>query len=291
MTPNGAVRVAADGGVAHVTIDHGAMNLLDAALLEDLDVVSSELAVDGSVRTVVIESANPEFFIAHSDVRGLIGRGTPHAPRRERLSRFAEMTERFRTMPKVTIAVIDGVVRGGGCEFILGLDLRFAARESAVFGFPEVALGIFPGGGGTQRLPALVGRARALELVATADDFDAVTAERYGLINRALPRSELRPFVERLARRIASFAGSGVAYAKTAMAVAEHGIRDGLLEEHRLFREILDTPEATQTLQDFLAAGGQTPEYELDLGDHLPPPRQSASRDHRGPDQQQRETS
>jgi enoyl-CoA hydratase/carnithine racemase len=290
VTSNGTVHVSAGGGVARVTIDHGPMNLLDAALLEDLDDVSSELAADGSVRAVVVDSANSEFFIAHSDVRDLIGRGTPHASRRERLSRFAEVTERFRTMPKMTMAVIDGAVRGGGCEFILALDLRFAARETAVFGFPEVALGIFPGGGGTQRLPALVGRARALELIASADDFDAVTAERYGLINRALARSDLGPFVERLATRIASFAGSGVAYTKTAMAGAEDAIRAGLLEEHRLFREILATPEATETLEDFLEAGGQTREYELGLGGRLPPPRRSASRDHRGPDQQQRET-
>jgi enoyl-CoA hydratase/carnithine racemase len=220
---------------------------------------------------VVFDSADPEFFIAHADVEGMIGRGDPQATRRARLSRFARMTERYRTMPKATIALIEGRARGGGSEFALALDMRFAARETAILAQPEVALGIPPGGGATQRLPQLAGRARALEAILGGDDLDAETAERYGWINRALPRAELRPFVERLARRIASFPAPAIAHAKAAVDAAAPSHFDGLLEEHRRLRLALATPEATAAMRAFLAAGGQTRAYELDLGARLQP--------------------
>jgi enoyl-CoA hydratase/carnithine racemase len=270
--PYSALRVAAAGGIARVTIDHPPLNLLDAALLDDLDRAGQALAGDDAVRVVVVDSADPEFFIAHADVRGMIGRGDARAQRRARLSRFAELTERWRTMPKATIAVIEGRARGGGSEFALALDMRFAARETAVLAQPEVGIGIPPGGGATQRLPRLTGRGRALEIVLGGDDFDADTAARYGWVNRALPAAELRPFVDRLAARIAAFPAPAVAAAKAALDAGEASFEAGLLEEHRLLRRALATPEATAAMERFLAAGGQTREYELDLGARLAPP-------------------
>jgi enoyl-CoA hydratase/carnithine racemase len=271
MTDDGyaALRMTIGGGIARVTIDHPPLNLLDATLLEDLDAAGRALAADDDVRVVVVDSADPEFFIAHADVRGMIGRGDARAERRERLSRFAEMTERWRTMPKATIAVIAGRARGGGSEFALALDMRFAARETAVLAQPEVGLGIPPGGGATQRLPRLAGRGRALEVILGGEDFDADTAERYGWINRALPAAELDPFVDRLAARIASLPAPAVAAAKAAIDAGEAPIADGLREEHRLLRRALATPEATAAMERFLAAGGQTREYERDLGARL----------------------
>jgi enoyl-CoA hydratase/carnithine racemase len=270
--PYSALRVAAAGGIARVTIDHPPLNLLDAALLDDLDRAGQALAGDDAVRVVVVDSADPEFFIAHADVRGMIGRGDAQAQRRARLSRFAELAERWRTMPKATIAVIEGRTRGGGNEFALALDMRFAARETAVLAQPEVGLGIPPGGGATQRLPRLTGRGRALEIVLGGDDFDADTAARYGWVNRALPAAELRPFVDRLAARIAAFPAPAVAAAKAALDAGEASFEAGLLEEHRLLRRALATPEATAAMERFLAAGGQTREHELDLGARLAPP-------------------
>jgi enoyl-CoA hydratase/carnithine racemase len=271
MTDDGyaALRVAIDRGVARMTIDHPPLNLLDATLLGDLDRAGRALAADGTVRVVVVDSADPEFFIAHADVREMIGRGDAQAERRERLSRFAEMTERWRTMPKATIAVIAGRARGGGSEFALALDMRFAARETAVLAQPEVALGIPPGGGATQRLPRLAGRGRALEAILGGEDFDADTAERYGWVNRSLPAGDLDAYVERLAARIASFPAPAVAAAKAAIDAGEAPVADGLREEHRLLRRALATPEATAAMEGFLAAGGQTREYERDLGARL----------------------
>ena len=126
------------------------------------------------------------------------------------------MCDRFRTMPKATIAKIEGICRGGGSEFALACDMRFAAIGRAVLGQPEVALGIIPGGGGSVRLPRLVGRGRALEIVLGCGDFDAVAAERYGYVNRALSENEIGPFVDKLARRIASFPAAAIRLGKEA---------------------------------------------------------------------------
>jgi enoyl-CoA hydratase/carnithine racemase len=266
-----ALRLAVTGGVGRVTLDHPPLNLLDATLLDDLDRAGRALAAEERVRVVVVDSADPEFFIAHADVGGMIGRGDARAERRARLSRFAALTEQWRTMPKATIAMIEGRARGGGSEFALALDMRFAARETAVLAQPEVGLGIPPGGGATQRLPRLTGRGRALEIVLGGEDFDANTAERYGWVNRALPAAELRPFVDRLAARIAAFPAPAVAAAKAAVDAGEAALEHGLLEEHRLLRQALATPEATAAMERFLAAGGQTREHELDLGARLGP--------------------
>jgi enoyl-CoA hydratase/carnithine racemase len=148
---------------------------------------------------------------------------------------------------------------------VLSMDMRFAALGRARLAQPEVALGIIPGGGGTQRLPRLVGRSRALEVIAGCDDIDAEVAERWGYVNRALPQDELRPFVDALARRIASFPAEAVAHAKAAVLAAEPDPVPGLLEEARRFNETLALEETRARMEGFLAAGGQTREVELEL--------------------------
>src|SRR5207244_12298308 len=127
---------------------------------------------------------------------------------------------RWRTLPQVTIAQREGRARGGGSEFVVCVDLRFGAIGRASLGQPEVAVGILPGGGGTQRLPRLMGRSRALEVVLGCDDYDTELAERYGWINRALPPADIGPFVDRLARRIAAFPPQAVRLAKRAVEAA-----------------------------------------------------------------------
>jgi len=133
---------------------------------------------------------------------------------------------------------------------------------------PEVASGIIPGGGGSTRLPRLIGRGRALEVIMSCEDFSAELAERYGYINRALPPQELSPFVDRLARRIASFPAEAIALAKTAVDAGEGmPTRDALLEEEHCMNQALATQAARDGMQAFLDAGGQTREVELELGD------------------------
>nr|MBA2281631.1 enoyl-CoA hydratase/isomerase family protein [Acidimicrobiia bacterium] len=195
------LRTERDGRVATLWLDHPPINLLDLDLMVAIDGATAELAADEAISVVVLRSAVPGWFIAHADVGLLLGLDPATAgPPPEGLGFFHVMVERLRTMPKLTIAVIEGVARGGGSELALACDVRIAST-AAVLGQPEVALGILPGGGGTQRLARLLGRARALEAVLGCDDVDGATAERWGWVNRALPPAEVEPFVDRLARR------------------------------------------------------------------------------------------
>ena len=259
------LHVRVDRGVAFVTIDHPPINLLDLALMRELDDIGREVEADDAVRVVLFDSADPEFFIAHADV-SLIERLPTNAPRPTTLGFFHVMVERFRTMPKATIGKIEGRARGGGSEFLLSLDLRFGALGRAVLAQPEVALGIIPGGSGTQRLPRLIGRARALEVILGCDDVSAELAERWGYLNRALPPAELGPFVERLALRIASFPAEAIALAKTAVDAAALPTEPGLLEEADCFNRSLGTAAARARMARFLELGGQTRAVEMDLG-------------------------
>jgi enoyl-CoA hydratase/carnithine racemase len=259
-----ALRIRVERGVAFATIDHPPINLFDAALIVDLDRFGREVEADSEVRVVVIDSADPELFIAHADVNLILQ--LPREPQSAptELSVFQAMVDRFRTMPKVTIAVIEGRARGGGSELVLAMDMRFAARGKALLAQPEVAVGIIPGGGGTQRLPRLVGRARALEIVLGCNDIDADLAERWGYVNRALAEDELRPFVDALARRIASFPAEAIAHAKAAVTAAEPDVVPGLLDEAHLFGQTLAAKETITRMERFLELGGQTREFELD---------------------------
>jgi enoyl-CoA hydratase/carnithine racemase len=259
-----ALRIRIERGVAFATIDHPPINLFDAALIADLDRFGREVEADSEVRVVVIDSADPEFFIAHADVNLILRLPRDPQPAPTELPVFQAMVDRFRTMPKVTIAVIEGRARGGGSELVLAMDLRFAARGKALLAQPEVAVGIIPGGGGTQRLPRLVGRARALEIVLGCEDIDADLAERWGYVNRALAEDELRPFVDALAHRIASFPADAIAHAKAAVTAAEPDLVPGLLDEAHRFAQTLAAKETITRMERFLALGGQTREFELD---------------------------
>jgi enoyl-CoA hydratase/carnithine racemase len=253
-------------GVATVTIDNPPINLFDLGLYIAMTEMAQRLATDPAVRVVVLRSANPEFFIAHFDVTLIQGLPTDAGTPTE-LNDFHVMCEAFRTMPKATIAVIEGRVGGGGSELALSCDMRFAALGQAVFNQPEVALGILPGGSGTVRLPRLIGRSRALEVILGCDDVSAELAERWGWVNRALLPDELWPFVDRLARRIASFPPYAVAAAKAAVLRAEKDVTADLLLEGGAFNDTLGHPSTVDALAAFMARGGQTREGELRLGD------------------------
>ena len=259
------LRVRVEEGVARVTIDHPPINLFDLALMREVDRIGTEVAADPAVKVVVFDSANPDFFIAHADVELILRLPTEAPPRPTALGFFHAMVDRFRTMPKVSVAMIEGRARGGGSEFVLSLDLRFGALGRAILAQPEVALGIIPGGSGTQRLPRLIGRARALEVILGCEDVPADLAERWGYLNRALPPAELGPFVDRLARRIASFPAEAIALAKQAVNAAERPTVEGLLEEADCFNQSLATRPARQRMARFLEVGGQTRDVELDL--------------------------
>jgi enoyl-CoA hydratase/carnithine racemase len=256
------LRISVADGVCRATIDNPPINLADLGLIIEADRFAQEVAADDEVRVVVVDSADPDFFVAHADVTLLQGLPTDDVSLHDELSTFHTIVERFRTMPKATIAVIEGIARGGGSEFALSFDMRFAALGKAVFAQPEVSVGIIPGGGATQRLPRLVGRGRALEIVLGGNDIDAETAERWGYVNRALPPGELGPFVDALAARIASFPLDAISRAKQAVDTALGDPSIGLNVEDQLFRQTLALPDTARRMQAFMDAGGQTREVE-----------------------------
>lgn len=257
------VSVELDAGVATVTIDNPPINLFDLGLYGSMVRVSEDLRDDDDVRAVVVRSANPDFFIAHFDV-SLILRLPQGQPAPESLNDFHRMCENFRTMAKPTICVIEGRVGGGGSELALSMDIRYAS-PGAVFSQPEVALGIIPGGSGTVRLPRLIGRSRAMEVILGCGDVDAATAHEWGWVNRVLED----PFdaATALARRIASFPPEAVKAAKRSILRADDHIVDDLLAEAGEFNSLLSDPRARAAMGNFLVRGGQTREGELRLGD------------------------
>src|ERR1700712_3578431 len=261
------IRVAVADGICRATIDHPPINLLDVRLMTELGRLTQDVAADDEVRVLIVDSADPDFFIAHADVGLIMDIPTDNTALHDELSPFHAAMESFRLLPKATIAVIEGICRGGGSEWAMAFDMRYAALGRAVFGQPEVALGIIPGGGGTQRLPRLVGRGRALEVILGGMDVDAATAESWGYVDRALPPEKLRRFVDKLAARIAAAPLDAVAAAKQAVDAATGDLATGLRVEDQLFRETLAQPAARQRLQAVIDAGAQTREFEL--GDRL----------------------
>ena len=267
------LRVDVADRVAVATIDAPPINVMTVPMLVDLMRFGTAVADDDEVGVVVFRSADPDFFIAHFDVESILAMPTDEpAERSGTPNGFHRMCEIYRTMPKPTIVEIAGRVGGGGNEFAMACDMRFGAIGRTIINQMEVPLGILPGGGGTQRLPRLVGRGRALEIILGGIDVDAATAERWGLLNRALAPDELTPYVDGLARRIASFPPEAVALAKESIGnVDTMSMVDGLAEEAHLFERTLRIPGTAERMRSFLERGGQTRETELNIADAFGP--------------------
>ena len=256
------------GRVATVTISNPPINLITRQLYAELAALSEELRDDTQLTVVVVRSADPDFFLAHFDVEAILGFPVDQdAQYSAELNEYHTMCERFRTMDKVTIAQIEGRVGGGGSELACGFDMRFGVRGRTKINQMEVPLGILPGGTGTQRLPRLVGRARAMEIVLGGDDLDAETAERWGYLNRIFEPDEIGPFVDALAARIASFPVDAVRLAKQAVNGFDQPLQEGLADEAYLFQRLLRTEGAARNMRKFLQIGGQTREGELRVGE------------------------
>jgi enoyl-CoA hydratase/carnithine racemase len=263
------LRIAVEGRIVTATIDNPPINLITRELYGELARLAQELEADDAALVFVLKSADPDFFMAHFDVEAILSMPTETPPARAAWDANAwhVMCERFRTMDKVTIAQIAGRVGGGGAEISASFDMRFGALGRTVINQMEVPIGILPGGTGTQRLPRLLGRGRALEVVLGGVDLDAETAERWGWLNRALPPAELGPFVDALARRIAGFPPQAVRLAKRAVLAAEPAPHQGLAEESFLFQQLIRTDEGRRAMRRFLELGGQTREGELKVAE------------------------
>jgi enoyl-CoA hydratase/carnithine racemase len=256
--------VRRDGGVLFVDIDAPPMNLLGTALVRDLVSLIRDAEADRTVRVIVFRSADPDYFISHVDVTQI----AEYRAEAAKLTGEPSIALLFRHLSAsrvISIAQIEGRARAAGSEFVVACDMRFAARGSAIFCQFEPALGMLPGGGATQHLTRLLGRARALEVVLGAEDFDADLAERYGWVNRALPADELDGFVSALAHRIAAFPAAGHALVKERVNAIALAPTDDFRRDSDLFGQAASTPAGQRELAAALERGLQTRDAELDL--------------------------
>lgn len=236
--------MALDGKLT-VTFDHPPMNIQDLSMIDDLNSLAQTLEQDNVIKVVVFQSAHPEIFIAHADTNFLKDMSTTPISREDvTLTDLQKVLERISKLPQATIAKIEGFARGGGHEFALACDMRFAARGKAIFMQMEVGMGILPCGGGSSRMARQVGLGRALEIILSAQDFDADQAQTYGTINKALNADEIGAYVDALADRIARFHSGAIAACKSAVyASVDKPIAEALREEaYQLYQATSTTP-------------------------------------------------
>jgi enoyl-CoA hydratase/carnithine racemase len=247
-----------------ITFSNPPINMFLPSTIVELGALIADLEADPSVKVVVFQSANPEFFVAHLDVARA-------AERPGVLDQWRDVVLRLSSAPFVSIAKIRGRTRGIGNEFVLACDMRFASRQNTLLGQPEIGVGLVPGGGGLEWLPRLVGRSRALEIVLSADDFDTDVAERYGWINRALDDNILDSFVETLVRRLTSFDREALATAKSQISRTGMPSAAELQSSNDLFFPTLAWPSAQARRAKIRNIGyGVRSDFELNFGQHLP---------------------
>jgi enoyl-CoA hydratase/carnithine racemase len=247
-----------------ITFNNPPINMFVPTTIDELATLVAELEAAPSVKVVVFQSADPDYFVAHLDV-------AKAAERPEVLRVWRDIVLRLASMPVVSIAKIRGRARGIGNEFVLACDMRFASRQNTLFGNPEVGVGLVPGGGAMEWLPRQVGRSRALEIVLGADDFDADIAERYGWINRALDDDDLDAFVDTLSRRLASFDRETLAPAKAQINRFGTPTVGELQSSIDMFFSSLASPGAqARRVKVRAMAYGVPGDFELNFGKYLP---------------------
>ena len=258
-----------DRGVLFATIANPPVNVMTATLFAELAAFTVEVETDDAVRVVVFQSADPEFFIAHFDIELILAFPTDKPAKRTDTSNdFHRMCERVRTMPKATLVKLGGRAGGGGNEFAASCDMRYGVRGKTLISQMEVALGIIPGGTGTQRLPRLVGRGRAMEICLGCEDIDAETACAWGYLNRIFDSVEaMNDWVDRFAYRVAGWPAEAIALCKASIDNAERDLDEALLEEAYLFQQSLRGPRARSCMERALALGAQTREGEVRIGE------------------------
>ena len=246
-----------------ITFNSPPINMFVPDTLVELGALLTDIEADPFLKAVVFQSSNPEFFIAHLDVAKAVKRP-------EVLGLWRDFVLRLSSSPVVSIAKIRGRTRGIGNEFVLACDMRFASRQSALFGNPEVGVGLVPGGGALEWLPRVVGRSRALEIVLSGDDFDADIAERYGWVNRTLDDGDLDSFVDALVRRLASFDREALGAAKAQLNRFGTPTATELQSSNDLIFSMLALPSAQARRAKIGNIGyGLRSDFELNFGRYL----------------------
>lgn len=244
------VDVQRDAGLAVVSLNKPPVNALDAEFLQQIGTAVAELERDDAVRAVMFRSAIPGIFIAGADINAFKRPETTTAA----IGAFQDCFNRIEGLPKPTIAAIGGHALGGGCEFTLACDFRLMVDDHrSLIGLPEVTLGIFPGAGGTQRLPRLIGEARALDIIVHGRRLKASDAAAVGLVHEAFPAEDFEVAVMEYAHRLAAGPTAAIAAAKAQVRRAlSVPLTEGLRSEADAFLEIVHTNDAHEGVQAFL---------------------------------------
>jgi enoyl-CoA hydratase/carnithine racemase len=257
---HGPLRATSGGGIARVVIDHPPTNLMDGSLLEGLRRLLDRLEADPSVRVVIFRSADPDFFVMHGDVELLVGLHPAYAPVVD-ANPAAATLQRISAAPFVSIGLLDGAARGGGCELLCAMDVRFGT-ERAVIGQPEVAMGILPGAGGSARWPRMVGRSRALDILLTGRDVGAAELLALGWLHSVGPPDQMEDELTAMAERMARMPAASVAAVKRVLNASLAGMDAALVIESDELARLLASGGHGAPMRRFLDAGGQTREGE-----------------------------
>jgi enoyl-CoA hydratase/carnithine racemase len=253
-----------------VTFDLPPLNIFGPAELPRLNEIVTALEADERVKVVVFDSGVEAFFLTHYDFLAKPEDTTHLPPGPTGLQQLPDMLVRLSRAPVVSIASIRGRATGVGSELALASDMRFASRERAILSQWEVGAGLVPGGGPMARLPRLIGRGRALEVLLGADDISGELAERYGYVNRSLPDAELDAFVDALATRIASFDKQAIAETKRLVDVNSLPPDAEIAPEWEAFLAALARPAAQERIRKLFERGFHKPgDVEARLGHHV----------------------
>jgi enoyl-CoA hydratase/carnithine racemase len=249
-----------------VTLDNPPFNIFGPETIPQLNSVITQIETDPQVKVVVFQSAVPGFFLTHYDFVPPLSATTDMPPGPTGLPALPDMLVRLSRAPVVSIVSIRGRATGVGSELSLASDMRFASREKAVLSQWEISAGLVPGGGPMARLPRLIGRGRALEVLLSGEDIPGDLAERYGYVNRALPDVELDSFVDALARRIARFDKRAIADIKRLVDIPTLPPDIEIGAEWDAFLASAHRPQAQQNLKRLMEMGLQTnPDVEKRL--------------------------
>jgi enoyl-CoA hydratase/carnithine racemase len=249
-----------------VTIDHPPFNIYGPDSMPQLNSVVTAIEEDQPLKVVVFESAIPGFFLTHYDFVPPLEQTTSMAPGPTGLPPLPDMLVRLSRAPVVSIVSIRGRASGVGSELALASDMRFASLEKAVLSQFEIGAGFVPGGGPMARLPRLMGRGRALEILLSGNDISGEIAERYGYVNRALPDADLDGFVDALARRIATFDKQTIADIKALVNDASLPPNEALAAEWSGFLASVQRPTAQRNIGKLMEMGLQrNPDVEINL--------------------------
>lgn len=249
--PDPYVLYERQGAVGMITLNRPPANSYDRAFIEHLAAALDAVAGDSACKAVVVRSASEKFFSAGADVK-FFTEGTPES-NRAMVKLANETLDRIATMPQVFIAAINGHALGGGLEIALACDLRFAAEGNYKLGLPEVTLGLLPGTGGTQRLPRLIGRARALEMMITGQTVGPQEALNLGIVNRVVPPESLSSEAMTFAGKLA--AGATFAIGQIKLAVQEgidRPLSDGLVIERERLSALFESRDGREGLTAFV---------------------------------------